>query len=103
MQIPNSTKVFPWRACNGILPTKDNLKKMRVTEDHICIFCNQQPETLVHILWECPSAVDVWGACGGRIQKSNTTGATIMDVMKNLKRRCSGKNPCLVAIIAKKI
>lgn len=27
LQVPNSTKVFLWRACNNIIPTKDNLRR----------------------------------------------------------------------------
>ena len=37
LRIPN--KVFGWRACHDILPTKRNLKKKRVLADESCPFC----------------------------------------------------------------
>jgi hypothetical protein len=50
LQVPNSTKVFLWRACNDILPTKENLKKRGVVDDDLCRFCGIDWETVVHIL-----------------------------------------------------
>jgi hypothetical protein len=69
LQVPNSTKIFLWRACNDILPTKENLKKRGVVDDDLCRFCGIDRETIMHILWECPSSQDVWGSCGWGIQK----------------------------------
>jgi hypothetical protein len=60
LQVPNSTKVFLWRACNNILPTKENLLKKEEVNDDLCLICNRDQETAQHVLWECPSAADVW-------------------------------------------
>ena len=35
LQIPNNIKVFGWRACNDILPTKLNLSKQKIIKDVI--------------------------------------------------------------------
>jgi hypothetical protein len=56
LNIPNSAKMFIWRACKNILPTKDNLKKRKVLTDDICNFCCNEVESVLHILWECPSS-----------------------------------------------
>ena len=41
---------FLWRACSNILPTRDNLCKKKVQLDPLCAVCNQQSETVSHIL-----------------------------------------------------
>ena len=60
LQIPNKIKVFRWRACNDILPTKQNLSKQKIIEDEICPISMRFPESAIHALWECEAAKDVW-------------------------------------------
>jgi hypothetical protein len=62
LKVPSSTKVFLWRACQNILPTKDNLLKRGVVKEVNCIFCSNNTKTGGHILWDCLSAMDVWGS-----------------------------------------
>jgi hypothetical protein len=50
LTIPNATKVFLWRACKDILPTKENLCKRDVIKEDKCIFCQRETESVCHIL-----------------------------------------------------
>ena len=50
LKIPNKVKVFAWRACNDILPTKMNLVNRRIIADAACPICTRFPETTVHVL-----------------------------------------------------
>jgi hypothetical protein len=50
-----------WKACQNILPTKDNLVKRKIIQDPLCLICGLESKTSFHILWDCPSARDVWG------------------------------------------
>jgi hypothetical protein len=34
-----------WRACQNILPTKDNLVKRKIIQDPLCPICGLEPET----------------------------------------------------------
>ncbi|KAK4559009.1 hypothetical protein RGQ29_008306 [Quercus rubra] len=43
LRVPNKIKVFSWRACRSILPTRVNLSKKRITK----------LETEIHALWNC--------------------------------------------------
>ena len=61
--------MFLWCACSNILPTRENLHRRRVQVDPRCQICCQQPETVGHLLWECPLARNVWAQCRGGIQK----------------------------------
>ena len=60
LQIPNKIKVFGWRACNDILPTKLNLSNQKIIADAMCPICIRFLESAIHALWECEAAKDVW-------------------------------------------
>jgi hypothetical protein len=62
LKVPNSSKIFLWRACQNLLPTKQNLLKKCVLKDDLCPCCKFQEESIIHALWSCPSAQDVWGS-----------------------------------------
>lgn len=82
MKIPNSLKNFLWRACHDILPTRDNLKRRGIDLVPSCIFCSSEGEIVMHILWSCPSALDVWGDCGKKIRKCSNTGNSFLEVLE---------------------
>ncbi|XP_042958109.1 uncharacterized protein LOC122293655 [Carya illinoinensis] len=57
----SKVKIFLWKALNGILPTRSTLFKRKVTDNSTCPICSREEETDIHVLWDCPAAVDVWG------------------------------------------
>ncbi|CAL8164299.1 unnamed protein product [Prunus armeniaca] len=52
-KIPSKIKLFWWRACTGILPTKDNLCKRKIYLDTCCDLCGAELESTLHVLWHC--------------------------------------------------
>jgi hypothetical protein len=42
-------KIFLWKACNNILPTKENLFKKGIGLDSKCPTCALENETLEHL------------------------------------------------------
>jgi len=62
-KILNAVKMFMWRACNNHLLTKTNLLRRRVVFDSQCPICGIDEETVKHVLWNCPSARNIWGVC----------------------------------------
>lgn len=70
MKVPSSKiKVFGWRACHDILPTRVNLAKRKIILDNECHCCKRVPENAVHAIWECGAAQDVWATSIGVLQK----------------------------------
>ena len=69
MKVPNKIKIFGWRACHGILPTRLNLAKRNIIAETFCPICLQSPENEVHVIWECPVAQDVWAGSRMKLQK----------------------------------
>jgi hypothetical protein len=76
LPIPNAEKNFLWKACHKILPTKVSLFKRKVVTETMCPICNLDEETCFHILWNCPSARDVWSGSLKKFHKNNSCGPT---------------------------
>ncbi|KAJ0090238.1 hypothetical protein Patl1_13669 [Pistacia atlantica] len=71
LPITNAEKLFLWKACQDILPTKCNLVKKRVIEDPFCPFCCSKEKDVLHALWGCAVAKDIWSSCSLNFQKMN--------------------------------
>jgi hypothetical protein len=74
VEVPTVAKVFLWKACSNILPTKLNLFRKGIVPDALCPICDLYEETVKHVLWTCEAAKDVWSACRIRIQKMCSYG-----------------------------
>ena len=42
LKVTNPAKVFLWKACSNILPTKDNLQRRGIKMDVLCNFCKRE-------------------------------------------------------------
>jgi hypothetical protein len=71
--------------------------------DDICNFCSSDVESVLHILWECPSPQDVWSTSGMKIQKSRVGGDNFTEVVMHLKEKLNKEDLELFVITAKKI
>jgi hypothetical protein len=97
LQMPNADKNFMWRACHNILPTRDNLLKRRIIKDPWCPICGIEVETATHILWACPSAVDVWSSRERMFQKCDYTGMDFLPLVEEIYEK-GGKEMLVVFI-----
>ncbi|KAL6503124.1 hypothetical protein OROHE_023753 [Orobanche hederae] len=70
LKIPLNVKHFLWRAASGCLPTRDVLRTKKVDVSVWCPVCNEQPETTLHILVQCPFA----NSCLNSENRSVNTG-----------------------------
>lgn len=52
-------KIFLWKCARNALPTRDNLQRRNITTDISCLRCGEN-ETLLHLLFHCPFAAEVW-------------------------------------------
>jgi hypothetical protein len=100
---PRAAKMFVWKACSEILPTKEKLYRKHVTQDPLCPICCLEVETTMHALWECPSAKDVWAECPPRFQKCSYVAADFMSMMEYLLERCTAEEVQLGVIVARQI
>ena len=50
-----------WRALHDCLPTRWNLSKKGIELNSLlCPVCNQSPELIDHVLWNCPLTSEIW-------------------------------------------
>ena len=85
LYIPTKIKVFMWQACHDILPTYEKLQQQRIIKNDLCPICNRVPKTILHAVWECAAAQDVWAGCSHRLlQKGLTVQVSVLRLMEDL-------------------
>ena len=89
LYIPNKIKIFGWRACNDILPTKYNLVKRKIITDDKCHICTRKVESVTHALWGCAAVQDVWAGSISKLQKGVSAFNDFMQLMEHLVSRLS--------------
>ncbi|XP_042958214.1 uncharacterized protein LOC122293826 [Carya illinoinensis] len=62
MPVPNKIKIFAWRACKDVLPSKANLLLKHVPNDGLCNFSNEDLEGSYHALVNCKQLQKAWQA-----------------------------------------
>jgi ribonuclease HI len=103
LSIPNTAKNFFWRACQNVLPTKDALMRRKVVKDPYCPICENEPETVLHALWDCPAARDVWGSSKRIFQKCSTVGSEFLQLAEHLLARCEEEDFEMFVQLARQI
>jgi hypothetical protein len=103
LPIPNTEKNFLWGACHEILPTKVSLHRRNVINDKMCPICGVGEETCFHILWDCPSARDVWSGSLKKFQRCSLRGPTFKHVVAEMFQIFNEKELCQFVGIARRI
>jgi ribonuclease HI len=98
---PPVLKHFTWKVCHEILPTRVNLFKRRIGQDHLCPVCQREPETICHVLWECPAATAIWQECPKRMQKLSLAARDCLGMVQELMTKLEGENLQLALTVAR--
>ncbi|XP_043809037.1 uncharacterized protein LOC110606249 [Manihot esculenta] len=59
-KVPPKVLNFCWRALVNVVPCLSLLQSRRVPVDSMCPLCHEAPETVLHILVQCPFARSCW-------------------------------------------
>jgi hypothetical protein len=57
---PRKVKFFCWKACLDRCWTADRLQRRGRPHEPRCVHCDQTPETIQHLLVDCPFSQQVW-------------------------------------------
>jgi hypothetical protein len=74
-----------------------------VVKDPLCPCCKQEEETIIHVFWTCPAAVDVWGSGPKIFQKSYAWGNSFMEIMTDFFTWFTAEEMELLAVLARRI
>ena len=60
LKIPSKVKIFAWRALHSILPLNGILAIRHIPVSGACTTCHQAAEDVLHLLFTCPAAQEIW-------------------------------------------
>ena len=89
LNVPCKIKIFGWRACQNILPTRVNLAQRKIIENTYCELCKRAPENGIHVLWECGVAQGVWAESLVKLQKCTHGQGDVLQLFVDLLKRLS--------------
>ena len=84
LKLPRKIKIFSWRACHDVLPTRVNLAKCKIISDTLCHYCKSVPEDTLHVIWGCGAAQDVWAGSFNVLQKFQTNHVDFLQLFEAL-------------------
>ena len=82
------------------MPTRVNLYRRKIVEDALCPLCGREEETVLHVLWQCPSIADVWSVGCRKLQKWSLDGRDFLHLVEKVFNKCEPKEIQLFAEIA---
>lgn len=100
--MPSTVSHFCGRRGINILPTKLNLFNRRIIQSPTCHICSREVKTLMHAVWRCPAAGDVW-AERSPVQKMASNGSEFLELWKSLRNTLKLEQPEKTAIIMRGI
>lgn len=60
LKAPRKVKHFLWQSLSGFIASASKLKECHCGIDSTCQRCGAEQETINHILFECPPAIQCW-------------------------------------------
>ena len=84
LAVLGKVKHLIWRAYHETLQTYHHLHRRRIRSSGLCPICQQEDETTMHILWQCPIARNTWALLPGRMQKLPNHGGEFSLFMQKL-------------------
>ncbi|KAL0404442.1 UNVERIFIED_CONTAM: hypothetical protein Sradi_2085000 [Sesamum radiatum] len=59
-KVPPKVRLFAWQSCKNALPTQSNLAARKIHLENVCLCCDQEEDSLAHILRRCSFSRLVW-------------------------------------------
>jgi hypothetical protein len=87
---PGKCKFFSWLALHGRCWTSDRLRRHNMPNSGLCAFCEQEDETIQHLLMQCPFSREVWCMvlrAAGLQRQTPGLASTIPDWWMSLRSR----------------
>ncbi|KAG7537309.1 Reverse transcriptase zinc-binding domain [Arabidopsis suecica] len=79
LNIPPKIKHFWWRVMHNALPVANNLARRRLKVIPDCIFCGDAQESILHLLFQCRFAKEVWELSPLHIEPGQLESRDLLD------------------------
>uniref|UniRef100_A0A7N2R1X8 Reverse transcriptase zinc-binding domain-containing protein n=1 Tax=Quercus lobata TaxID=97700 RepID=A0A7N2R1X8_QUELO len=86
MNLPQKVKHFAWKACRDILASKEALRQRHIAVEGGCVLCGDSMENIIHILWFCAHAKEVWASSKFTFPFNIGPNCSFLHVMEKLQR-----------------
>ncbi|KAL0009952.1 hypothetical protein SO802_005060 [Lithocarpus litseifolius] len=100
LNVPCKIKIFGWRACQNILPTRVNLAQRKIIENTCCELCKRAPKNGIRALWECGVAQGIWAGSLVKLQKCTQGQGDVLQLFDDLLKRLSTEEFELFLVLA---
>ena len=84
MNLPQKVKHFAWKAARNILTSKEALRQRHIVVEGGCSLCGNPTENVLHILWFCAHAKDVWNTSKLSLPFDIEPNWCFLDIMEKL-------------------
>lgn len=99
LKTPYPVRHIVWRAFHDILSTWFNPQKRKCLDLSTCPICCQEEETIIHVLWDCLAASDVWGEATSPLQKWSSSFTIFRELWVAIMHKFLPKDQTLCATI----
>ena len=72
-------KDFQYKITNKILVTKSFLYRINKTDDNLCEYCHEQPETIFHLFVQCEEAKQFWSLLNNWLTEMSNINMDLQD------------------------
>ena len=96
LSLPPKVKLFTWRLIKGLLPTRADLIRRKITTDGICQHCGNSMETTEHLFRDCEWSMHFWYSSCLRVNiKENESRHNLADWIFKIKSQLPSEGTSL--------
>jgi hypothetical protein len=98
LAVPAKVKIHSWRIMHGIIPLKAILFRRHIGTSDLCPICNLEAEDIMHMLFKCQRAAQIWEGLGimdviDRATSDGRSGSQALElILKSSQVDVSGYN-----------
>ena len=79
------------RALQDRLLTRSRLQRFCIIQHDVCVLCNANSETIMHLFFQCPFSSYVWSLCKLKLSMTRTIAGSLQDEASNFLNAFSTK------------
>lgn len=99
IEVPSKIHIHLWRVLNNYIPTLSNLKLRKIRSNDLCLFYNQEGETISHLFRDCLFAQEVFQLLGIEISGVDIRQEWKMWLVEIIRNNSNQQNIVLVIAI----